>query len=248
MLLSLLATGNLQQIVTELLLTLPVIIFALSLHEMAHGYVAYKCGDPTAYNMGRLTLNPAKHLDPVGFLCMLVFGFGWAKPVPINTRNFRDPKRGMALSAAAGPAANLTLGVISAVSYALFAALSNRVYLETGGEGWLLTALSYVCTLCYLGAIYNFLLMAFNLIPVPPFDGSRIAFAFLPPRYYFAIMRYERQIMFGILIGLFLLSRVADFSPFSWVAHELTEAIFRPSYQLFNKLLLPDEIYRYLFA
>ena len=165
MLLSLLATGNLQQIVTELLLTLPVIIFALSLHEMAHGYVAYKCGDPTAYHMGRLTLNPAKHLDPVGFLCMLVFGFGWAKPVPINTRNFRDPKRGMALSAAAGPAANLTLGVISAVCYALFAAVSNRVYLETGGEGALLTVLSYVCTLCYLGAIYNFLLMAFNLIP-----------------------------------------------------------------------------------
>ena len=98
--------GDFLSIFVSLLLSLPIMMLALAIHETAHGYVAWKCGDNTAYNLGRLTLNPLKHLDPVGFLCLLIFGFGWAKPVPINTRNFRNPKRGMALSALAGPAAN----------------------------------------------------------------------------------------------------------------------------------------------
>ncbi|MBQ2734555.1 MAG: site-2 protease family protein [Clostridia bacterium] len=247
MLFSLLATGNIQQIVTELLLTLPVIVLALSIHEAAHGYVAYKCGDPTAYHMGRLTLNPLKHLDLFGFLSMLIFGFGWAKPVPINTRNFRNPKRGMALSAAAGPAANLLLGVISAFLLGFFAALSNYVALEFG-QGFLFTALKYVCTLCSLSTIYNFLLMAFNLIPIPPFDGSRIAFVFLPQKYYFGIMRYERQIMFGLLIALLVIDRFTNFSPFVWIAQQLANLIYIPSYDLFNKLLLPKEIYQLFFS
>ena len=246
MLFSLLGTGNIQQIITELLLTLPVIVLALSIHEAAHGYIAYKCGDPTAYHMGRLTLNPVKHLDLFGFLSMLIFGFGWAKPVPINTRNFRNPKRGMALSAAAGPAANLLLGTISAFCLGFFAALSNYVYLEFGNE-FFLTALDYVCTLCYLSALYNFLLMAFNLIPIPPFDGSRIAFVFLPQKYYFSIMRYERQIMFGLLIALLVIDRFTNFSPFGWIAQQLSNLIYAPVYNLFNKLFLPKEIYQILF-
>ena len=102
MLLSLLLSGgDFLSILAILLLTLPIMMLALSVHETAHGFVAWRCGDNTAYNLGRLTLNPIRHLDPAGFVCLLIFGFGWAKPVPINTRNFRNPKRGMALSALA---------------------------------------------------------------------------------------------------------------------------------------------------
>ena len=98
----------------SMLLSLPVIFLALSFHEMCHAYAAYRLGDPTARNLGRMTLNPAKHFDPIGFLCMLVLRFGWANPVPINTRNFKNPRRDMALSAAAGPLSNVLLALISA--------------------------------------------------------------------------------------------------------------------------------------
>ncbi len=228
MLLSLLFSNeSIEDIIIQLLLTLPVIILALVIHETAHGYVAYKCGDRTAYNLGRLTLNPVKHLDPVGFLCMMLFGYGWAKPVPINTRNFNNPKRGMALSAAAGPAANLLLGILSAVLYGASRGWYVYSLLYTPDQQTLIFALELLMTLLYLSAAYNFLFMAFNLIPIPPFDGSRIALAFLPAKIYFGIMKYERQIMFGLLIGLFLFSRLG-FSPFSWIANQLTYLIADP--------------------
>ncbi|MBQ1233874.1 MAG: site-2 protease family protein, partial [Clostridia bacterium] len=127
MLLSLLQGGDFKSIIVSLLLSLPVILFALTVHEASHGLVAYWCGDPTAKNLGRLTLNPLKHLDPIGFLCMMLVGYGWAKPVPINTRNFRNHKQGMALSAAAGPLSNLILGLVSIVLYGFFSAL--EIYL-----------------------------------------------------------------------------------------------------------------------
>ena len=103
MLSNLLGGGDLRSWLIQILLSLPIVLLALCVHETAHGYVAYKLGDPTARNLGRLTLNPLKHLDPIGFICMLLFGFGWATPVPINTRYFKKPKRDMALSALAGP-------------------------------------------------------------------------------------------------------------------------------------------------
>ncbi len=237
MLFSILQGGDLKSILIDLILSLPVIILALTVHETAHGYVAYRCGDPTAHNLGRLTLNPAKHLDPFGFLCMLVFGFGWAKPVPINTRNFRNPKRGMALSAAAGPLANLLLGLLGAVGYGLLRAWYSYLY-YTSGTAFTLNVVSITMTLFWLLAIYNFLFMAFNLIPIPPFDGSRIAFVFLPPRAYFAVMRYERQIMFAILIGLFVLSRFFSFSPFSWIAYTLSDLVSTPIANLFLSFLI----------
>lgn len=232
MLLEILSGGNIADIIVSLLFSMPIILFALSLHETAHGYVAYKCGDLTAYNLGRLTLNPIKHIDPMGFFCMLVLGFGWAKPVPINTRNFNNPKRGMALSALAGPASNAIVGLISSVLYGFFVALQAYLAYQ-GASSFALTCLGYTCELFVLSALYNFLFMAFNLIPVPPFDGSRIAFAFLPPKIYFGLMKHERQIMFGLLIALFLLSRFFNFSPFSWVARELTSLIATPVYKLF---------------
>jgi len=167
---------------------------------------------------------------------MLLVGYGWAKPVPINTRNFRNPKRGMALTAAAGPASNLLLGLFGAAGYGLLQAW--YVYLVyTSNNDFAINCVQITMTLFFLLAVYNFLFMAFNLIPVPPFDGSRIAFVFLPPRAYFAVMRYERQIMFGLLISLFLLSRFFSFSPFSWIAYELTELISTPIANAFWSVL-----------
>lgn len=239
MLLSLLSSGNLKNSIAILLLSLPVILIALVFHEVAHGYVAWKCGDSTAYNLGRLTLNPKKHLDPIGFLCMMVFGFGWAKPVPINTRNFRKPKRGMALSALAGPVANLILGVISALFYGFFLSLHSYLYYAIEPTAIWHNVTYWTAMLTLLGAYYNFFLMIFNLIPVPPFDGSRIALIFLPTNTYFRIMRYERQIMFGILLALLLLSRLG-ISPFGWVANTLTDLISLPISDLFwENVFLP---------
>jgi len=233
MLLSILSGGNAQDIVISLLLSLPIILFALTLHETAHGFVAWKCGDPTAHNLGRLTLNPAKHLDPIGVLSMLIFGFGWAKPVPINTRYFRKPKRGMALTALAGPAANFLLGLISAVLTGLFFVVYHHVKMPA----FLTNCVYWTFQLFQYSALYNFLFMAFNLIPCPPFDGSRIALSFLPTKTYFSIMRYERQIMIGVLVAVIILSNFG-YSPFSWVASELTVRIANGVLPFFRSLIV----------
>ena len=235
MLLDILSGGDILDIIISLVFSMPIILLALSLHETAHGYVAYKCGDNTAYNLGRLTLNPFKHLDPIGFACMLLLGFGWAKPVPINTRNFRNPKRGMALSAFAGPLANAVLGLFSAAMLGFAKALYYYLALSGASSAFVLICISYTSLLFELSALYNLLFMAFNLIPIPPFDGSRIMLVFLPPKAYFGIMKYERQIMIGLLVALMLLSRLG-FSPFSWVAYNLTNLVAIPVSELFGKL------------
>lgn len=229
--------ASFQDILISLLLSLPMVLLALSIHESAHGYIAWKCGDPTAHNLGRLTLNPKKHLDLTGTICMIVFGFGWAKPVPINTRYFRNPKRGMALSAIAGPAANLLLGLIFSVLFGLFVALNTYFAWIKTAEFWV-TVTYWATHLFYIGAQLNFFLMVFNLLPIPPFDGSRIALAFLPTKQYFAVMKYERHIMMGLLVALFAMSYVFNFSPFSWVAEQLTYLVAQPIYDLMF-LILP---------
>lgn len=235
MLLSLLSGGDPRRIIVSILLTLPVILFALAFHETAHGYIAYKCGDRTAYNLGRLTLNPIRHMDPIGFLSMLFFGFGWAKPIPINTRNFRNPKRGMALSALAGPMANLIVGVFSAVAAGFFYVLYIRLTVSVK-IAMLVTFVYWTFQLFLISAEINLLFMAFNLIPFPPFDGSRIALIFLPTQTYFKIMRYERQIMFGVLIAVMVLSRFG-YSPFSWIAETMTNGIANAVIPLFRSIL-----------
>ena len=187
------------------LLRLPVVLFALSFHEAAHGFVAYKLGDPTARSLGRLTLNPAKHLDPLGFLSMVLFRIGWAKPVPINTRYFKKPKRDMALCGAAGPLSNLALAIVFLIVLRLVmipvsAAYPNGV-VENPDFAYMCVALSvYVL---YAGFELNICLAIFNLIPLPPFDGSRIFYAFLPTKLYFGVMKYERIIMI-VVMALFL--------------------------------------------
>lgn len=236
MLFSLLSGGNLQEAIISLLLTLPVIVLALCIHETAHGYIAWKCGDPTAYNLGRLTLNPVKHLDPIGFLSMLVFGYGWAKPVPVNTRNFRNPKRGMLLTGLAGPLSNGLLGLFSALLFGVFFALYTWAHF-TGAPLFLVNVFRWSQTFFSMSALINFIFMGFNMIPVPPFDGSRVLLAFLPAKTYFGIMRYERHIMFGILIVMLLLSRFG-ISPFGMLAEWLTYTVAQPIANGMVELLL----------
>ena len=219
--------GNLFDVLLTLLFMLPPMMLALSLHETAHGYVAWKCGDNTAYNLGRLTLNPMKHLDPMGFICLLVFGYGWANPVPINTRYFRNPKRGMALSALAGPLSNLLLGSLCALLAGVLGGYFAFLLVSTNVPEYWATVMTLLFTALRYSAVINFVYMVFNMIPVPPFDGSRVMLAFLPANTYFKIMRYERQIMFGVLIALLVLSRLG-FSPFSWIAYNLADVIIDP--------------------
>lgn len=168
------------------------LITSIPVHESAHAYVSYKLGDPTAKAMGRLTLNPVKHFDIIGAICLLVAGIGWAKPVPIDPRYYKNRKLGMALSALAGPVSNFIMAFLAMIAYKL----SEYAFYGTTAKFWYYAALVF-----YYIVIINITLGIFNLIPVPPFDGSRIFLVFLPERWYFAIMKYERY----IFIAFFLL-------------------------------------------
>ena len=182
------------------LLSLPVLLLAFSVHETAHGYAAYRLGDPTARSLGRLTLNPVKHIDPIGFICMMVFHVGWAKPVPINTRYFKNPKRDMAICAAAGPLSNLLMALVFAALLKGFMIASSFIPITSEGT---YIVIYLVSTFFECGVSINVMLAIFNLIPIPPFDGSRIALAVLPTDLYFKIQRYERYIFIVFFVLLF---------------------------------------------
>lgn len=200
MLLDLLQGGFDRMDILRLLISLPCIMLALTVHEVSHGYAAYRLGDPTAHNLGRLSLNPLKHLDPIGSLFMLLVGYGWAKPVPINVRYFKNYRRDMAITAAAGPLSNLLMGIIGSLLHGLSDSLFNYLLYLHPTEA--LYNFGLACSmLLYVFSFLNFSLCFFNLIPIPPFDGSRILFVFLPDRLYFGIMKYERIIMI-VLLGL----------------------------------------------
>jgi Zn-dependent protease len=175
----------------QYLLRAIVMLITIPFHEAAHALVSWKLGDPTAKDAGRLSLNPVRHFDLLGAICMVVGGVGWAKPVGINPRNFKNPKRGMAISAAAGPLSNLLLAYVAMVLLKLLEysyAAGNLAALPQIGVQFL-----------YYLIMMNISLAVFNLIPVPPFDGSRMALVFLPQKYYFLAMRYERYIMLAVL-------------------------------------------------
>jgi Zn-dependent protease len=218
------------------LLSLPVLLMAFSVHETAHGYAALRLGDPTARNLGRLTLNPIKHIDLLGFISMMLFHVGWAKPVPINSRNFKNPRRDMAITGAAGPLSNLALALIHLIVLRVAmifiassvgsetvgfinAYFSNKPF--TGTFGYTLFALAVY--LLYLGVVMNISLAIFNLIPIPPFDGSRIFYAFLPPKWYFGIMKYEQIIMIVFLV-LFAFGFMTG--PLSWLLNTILSGLF----------------------
>ncbi len=193
--------ADLKTVITMLLLTLPIVLLALCLHETAHGYVAYKLGDPTARSLGRLTLNPLKHLDPIGFVCMLAFGFGWAKPVPINTRYFKNPKRDMAICGLAGPVSNILLSVVFAALLRVF--YESVMRLPLASEQSMYVA-SLVYTFLSLGIRLNISLAIFNLLPIPPLDGSRLLTAILPWRIASKLIQYEQFIAIALMAALWI--------------------------------------------
>ena len=185
--------SDLQMTLITYAFRIPTVLIAITVHEVCHGLAAYKLGDTTARDMGRLSLNPLRHLSPLGCICMLLFGFGFAKPVPINTCGFKHPKRDMALTALAGPLSNLALAVIAIFIESLIDMIPVP---ESYGFGYWVLFASY--NFIYIFYLMNLSLCVFNLIPIPPLDGSRVVLAFLPPRQYFGLMKYERYIMLAL--------------------------------------------------
>ncbi|MCL2518843.1 MAG: site-2 protease family protein [Oscillospiraceae bacterium] len=183
------------------IMRIPVLLIALTIHEVSHGFIAYKLGDYTAKIMGRLSLNPLKHLDPFGAIMMLVVGFGWAKPVPVDVRNFKKPKRDMALSALAGPVSNILLGFIGVFIWMLTFNIRS--------DSTMVSALKMFLEIFFS---LNIGLAVFNMIPIPPLDGSRIFLQFLPEKIYFGIMRYERYMIIVLFALIFM-----NVLPISWL-------------------------------
>lgn len=181
--------------ISEILARIIVLFTAITVHEYSHGYVAYKLGDPTAKYSGRLSLNPMKHLDVWGALCMVLFGFGWAKPVPINPMYFRDRKRDTALVSFAGPLSNIVLAFVSTIIAALY-----FVFIYIPHPNFLT---DFIYQLFIQLAIINIGFAVFNLIPIPPLDGSKILAMFLSNENHAKLMRIE-QFGFPILIVLSL--------------------------------------------
>ena len=193
---------------SKYLLSALAVVIILSIHEFSHAWVAHLLGDPTAKEQGRLTLNPLKHLDPIGALCMLVFHFGWAKPVPIDLRYFKNPKRDFAITAAAGPLSNLLSAFFGALGYlVLYACVRDVAFTSQFAYNMVYFGLYFLLVFHQI----NLGFAIFNLLPIPPLDGSRLLFACLPPKAYNAMLRYERTIYYGILIWLLLGSMLSNF-------------------------------------
>lgn len=167
-----------------------VVFCATPIHEYAHALIATKLGDDTPRITGRLTINPKAHIDPIGAILIFVCGFGFAKPVRVNMRNFKNPKRDMAIVALAGPVSNLIQAVVCVALAMIFLNVSS-------------SAMYYMSVFFLFAAQINVNLAVFNLLPVPPLDGSRLVSALLPAKYYFKLMQYERYIHLALMILLF---------------------------------------------
>jgi len=198
-------------VLTGAIMSIIPALVCITIHELSHGYTAYRLGDNTAKDMGRLTLNPIKHIDIFGLLMMLVFRFGWAKPVPVNMRNFKRPKTDMAITAIAGPLSNIVLATLVLFFYGLILVVPGSQ--SASGAGSVL--LEIVERTAYLSVA----LAVFNLIPIPPLDGSKVLFSFLSERLYYKLMRYERY-------GMIILILVLNTNVFRNTIGRLTMALF----------------------
>jgi len=186
-----------------IILLIPPILLALTFHEYMHGWTAYKMGDPTAKMAGRLTMNPIAHLDPIGTLMLFLVHFGWARPVPVDPRYFRNPKRDMLIVAAAGPLANMLVALLSGLLARLF---------QGGYFSFLpLSVLQPLYTMVVLSLQINLALAIFNLLPIPPLDGSKILMGLVPPRYESQINWLERYGSF-LLMAVIIVGMVTNFS------------------------------------
>lgn len=169
--------------IIDKIISLPGLFIAIIFHELAHGYVAYRLGDPTAKREGRLTLNPLKHIDIAGFLFLLIFKFGWAKPVPINPLYFKNRKRDILLVSIAGPLTNLAIAFILAILIS-FNVITNGI----------------IAQMIVIAIWYNIMLGIFNLLPFPPLDGSKIVASLLPEKYEILFYKYEKYLYFILII------------------------------------------------
>jgi len=177
-------------ILTDALISIIPALFCITFHELSHGFVAYRLGDNTAKSKGRLTLNPIKHIDVLGLICMAFMGFGWAKPVPVNMNNFKNPKSGMAIVALAGPVSNIVLAVVVLIISFFFVPATDT------GLIWNIWLILQRFTILSIG------LAIFNIIPIPPLDGSKVLFSFLREDTYYNLMRYER---YGMILLILLI-------------------------------------------
>jgi len=200
------------------LIQIVIVVASITIHEFSHGYSAFLLGDDTAKRAGRLTLNPIRHLDPIGALMLLIVRIGWAKPVPINPYNFKDQKLGTSITAAAGPASNFTIAIIFAVFYRM---------LQPFAQGSLF--LYFIVFSFQFTVMINIALGLFNLIPIPPLDGSKIISGFLSDEAYFKWMQWEKQ-------GAYLLMLIFGISFFLKIP--LFQTIIVPPLNFFTKLLL----------
>lgn len=215
MLLRAILRGDLRTAFITLALSLPAIVLCLSVHEAAHGAAAYLLGDRTARNAGRVTLSPLAHIDPMGFVCLLLFGFGWARPVPVDSRYFKNERTGMALTALAGPAANLIAAYAGALIFyaiGIFAPYNAVVH--------------YILIFFNYYAMINTVLAVFNLVPIPPLDGSKILASFLSDRARFKFYQYQSMLSMvgmvllvsGMLSGPIGMAENAVYSGVLWLA------------------------------
>lgn len=221
MLLNSIMNGGIRGLIVTLLLTLPAIVLCLSVHETCHGLAAYALGDRTAASQGRLTLDPMAHIDPMGFLCMLFLGFGWARPVPVNCANFKNRRTGMAIVAAAGPASNFMLGFIG---YFVYFAVTYFTADFTGVPGLFTWVIGQFFR--YLASL-SIGLGAFNLLPVYPLDGSRIVDAFLPLRWSMKLREYQSVLLLGLVALMW-------FGGTSILIGTVNQWVFRAAYGLFT--------------
>ena len=198
-------------ILTGALLSIIPALLCITIHELAHGLTAYRLGDNTAKDMGRLTLNPLKHIDIFGLIMMAVFRFGWAKPVPVNMRRFKHPKRYMAITALAGPVSNLIMAIVVLFIYGVTYEILGGVY----STGLKRVILDIIIRAAYL----NVALAVFNLVPIPPLDGSKVLFSLISDEAYFKLMAYEKY-------GMILLIVFNSTKYFGMTVGQVTTSIF----------------------
>ncbi len=214
MIFDLIRDGLSFDLIINLMVRVFVIFCVLPIHEFAHAFVAHKLGDDTARLSGRMTTNPLAHIDPIGALMIILAGFGYARAVPVNIRNFKKRKPYMALTALAGPLSN----VIMALFFVFIGLLIQvKVGVAEGGFAY------YIVVFMLTAAQINISLAVFNLLPIPPLDGSRIFSLIIPDKYYYTIMQYERYIIYGVLALVFF--GVLD-GPISFLSGLLFSLIF----------------------